>query len=203
MKFQGDVEGAPRAYRLGARAESMARTREAILRSSAEAFWSAPSSDITLETVAEGAGVTVQSILRHFGTKSALVAATVAWQTERVSTTRDPSAVTDASSAVDQLVAHYEEIGDGVLRLLSEERRMPELSAIVEQGRRFHQEWCRTVFSRTLLSLPPGERRVRLAQLVAVCDVYMWKLLRRDARLSRRATGAALLQILQPLVEGD
>jgi hypothetical protein len=38
-----------------------------------------------------------------------------------------------------------------------------------------------------------------VAQLVAVCDVYTWKLLRRDAGLSRTQTRTALLELLEPL----
>jgi hypothetical protein len=44
-------------------------------------------------------------------------------------------------------------------------------------------------------------RRRRLAQLVAICDVYVWKLLRRDARLSRKQTELALIEMLTPLIE--
>jgi hypothetical protein len=36
-----------------------------------------------------------------------------------------------------------------------------------------------------------------------VCDVYTWKLLRRDAGLSRRQTELALLELLGPLLEGS
>jgi len=36
---------------------------------------------------------------------------------------------------------------------------------------------------------------------VAVCDVYTWKLLRRDAGLSRRQTERALVELLEPLTE--
>ncbi|MEA2331317.1 MAG: hypothetical protein QOH58_1455, partial [Thermoleophilaceae bacterium] len=45
------------------------------------------------------------------------------------------------------------------------------------------------------------ERDRRLAQLVAVCDVYTWKLLRRGAGLSRRQTELALAELLEPLLE--
>jgi hypothetical protein len=38
---------------------------------------------------------------------------------------------------------------------------------------------------------------------VAVCDVYVWKLLRRDARLSRDATQEAILELLTPLLEAS
>src|SRR5262249_52553150 len=44
-------------------------------------------------------------------------------------------------------------------------------------------------------------RQRRLAQLVAVCDVYTWKLLRRDAGLSRQQTELALAELLNPLSE--
>ena len=45
------------------------------------------------------------------------------------------------------------------------------------------------------------DRRRRLAQLVSICDVYTWKLLRKDAGLSRRQTELALIELLQPLME--
>src|SRR5215469_11979235 len=40
-----------------------------------------------------------------------------------------------------------------------------------------------------------------MAQIVAVCDVYTWKLLRRDAGLSRPQTELALAELLIPLLE--
>jgi hypothetical protein len=45
------------------------------------------------------------------------------------------------------------------------------------------------------------ERERRLAQFVALCDVYTWKLLRRDARLSRSQTELAMTELLNPLLE--
>ena len=45
------------------------------------------------------------------------------------------------------------------------------------------------------------ERKRRLGQLVAVCDVYVWKLLRHDAGLSRRQTELALVELLNPMTE--
>jgi AcrR family transcriptional regulator len=53
-----------------------------------------------------------------------------------------------------------------------------------------------------VLGLLAEERRRRLAQLVAVCDVYTWKLLRRDRGLSRRETERALVELLEPLTIG-
>jgi hypothetical protein len=93
-------------------------------------------------------------------------------------------------------------MGDRVLKMLAEEERVPRLRAIVDRGRAVHRDWCARVFGHTLADLRGLERERRLAQFVAVCDVYVWKLLRRDAGLSRRQTELALLELLKPMLEG-
>jgi hypothetical protein len=40
-----------------------------------------------------------------------------------------------------------------------------------------------------------------LAQLVAVCDVQVWALLRQASNLSRRQTERALVELIEPLLE--
>ena len=95
---------------------------------------------------------------------------------------------------------HYELQGRNVLRLLAEEHSSPTLAHYVEEGRELHREWCRTVFAPALKPLSGVARERRLAQLVAVCDVYTWKLLRLDSGLSRRQTQIALHELLGPLV---
>jgi len=86
-----------------------------------------------------------------------------------------------------------------VLRLLAEEHRVPGLDVVVDAGRAYHRGWCERVFGSALAGRAGVNRDRRLAQLVAVCDVYTWKLLRRDAGLSRRQTERALVELLEPL----
>ena len=43
----------------------------------------------------------------------------------------------------------------------------------------------------------------RMAQVVAVCDAYTWKRLRRDAGLTPADTETALLELLEPLLEAS
>ena len=79
--------------------------------------------------------------------------------------------------------------------------RSPTVASLVAQGRALHRSWCEQAFATALSILQGGSRRRRLAQLVAVCDVYTWKLLRRDAGLDRRSTELAMVELLTPLLE--
>jgi AcrR family transcriptional regulator len=185
-----------------ARAESAAATGERILDAAVEVFWELPREQITLDEVARRAGVAVQTVIRRFGGGNGLFAAAAEREAEKVRRQRDEAPVGDVAGAVRVLVDHYEAMGDRVLRLLAEEERVPGLRDVADRGRLLHREWCARVFALTLEGRAGVERRRRLAQLVAICDVYSWKLLRRDAGLSRRQTELALVELLDPLLDG-
>jgi AcrR family transcriptional regulator len=191
-----------RPYRMVARAESAAATRERILDAAVEAFWELPGEQVSLDEVARRAGVAVQTVIRRFGGRDGLFAAAAEREAERVRRQRDEAPVGDVPGAVRVLVDHYEAMGDRVLTLLAEEERVPGLREIADRGRVLHRDWCARVFAPALEGRVGAERRRRLAQVVAICDVYTWKLLRRDAGLSRRQTELALLELLEPLLEG-
>jgi AcrR family transcriptional regulator len=184
-----------------ARAEGAAATGERILDAAVATFWERPTDQVSLDDVARRAGVSVQTVIRRFGGRDGLVAAAIERESRRVQAERDPAAVADAPGAVGQLVTHYEAMGDRVLAMLAEEVRNPALRDVAESGRRVHRAWCESVFASALAGLSGSVRERRLAQLVAVCDVYTWKLLRRDAGLGRRETELALQELLEPLLE--
>jgi AcrR family transcriptional regulator len=183
------------------RAESVDQKRTSILDAATAMFWDEPSRELTLEAIAARSGVTVQTVIRHFGGRDGLFEAAVNREFGRVGEERDPRAVSTPAEAIRQLVAHYERTGDQAIRMLAEEHRSPVVAELAERGRIFHREWCEVAFNRTLSRLSGSSRRRRLAQLVAVCDVYTWKLLRRDAALDRRATELAMVELLNPLLE--
>lgn len=191
-----------RGYRMVARAESAAETAERILDAAIAEFWGRPTTDISLDAIAERAGVSVPTIVRRFGGKNELFAAAARREASRVAAERTVPVDGDVADAVAVLVAHYERVGAGVLRLLAESGRVPGLDAIVEQGRTTHREWCETAFVAALRPLRGEARRRRLAQFVAVCDVQTWALLRHVSGLSRRQTEAALVELLEPLTGG-
>jgi AcrR family transcriptional regulator len=189
-----------RPYRMDARARSAEETGQRILDAAVAEFWDRPSAELSLENVAVRAGVSVRTVIRRFGGKEALLAAAVQREMHRTSVERE-TPVGDLEAAVRVLVAHYERIGDKVLKMLAEEHGVDALRPIADQGRRLHRDWCRAVFSPALSGLSAQDRRRRLAQCVAVCDVHTWKLLRRQQGLSRRQTEIALIELLTPMME--
>jgi len=192
-------EATPRAYRMTTRAESARRTGDRILDAVTQLFWERPTDQVVLADVAARAGVTVQTVIRRFGGREGLMAAAV----ERsVASVEEQRRVTpdDAGQAVAHLVEHYEQLGRGVLRLLAAEASSPALSRYADRGRASHRKWCAESFPSALTGLKGIRRARRLAQLVAVTDVYMWKLLRLDAGLSRPQLQLALLELLEPLL---
>jgi AcrR family transcriptional regulator len=176
------AEAGRRPYRMTARAAAAAATGERILDAAAEVFYD--KGDLALDDVAARAGVTVQTVIR------------------RVRDQRDTAAVGDVPAAVRVLADHYEEMGDRVLALLALEDRSAAAAQVVGQGRLLHRAWCERVLAPALAGLDEAARARRLAQLVAVTDVYTWKLLRRDAGLSRDDVELALRELLDPLM-GD
>jgi AcrR family transcriptional regulator len=190
-----------RGYRMEARAAAAAVNAERILDATVEVFWEREGGELSLEEVARRAGVSVRTVIRRFGGRRGLFTAAVDRETERVRAERDEAPVGNVPAAVHILIASYEATGDRMLRALAEEQRVPALAEIVDRGRALHRDWCARVFAPALAHLSGVERARRLAQLVAVCDLYTWKTLRRDALLSRRQTELAMAELLTALLE--
>jgi AcrR family transcriptional regulator len=186
-----------------ARAEAAAATGDRILDAAVQVFWELPTEQVSLGEVARRADVTVQTVIRRFEGREGLMAAAARRESEKVRTQRMQAPIGDVVGAVQVLVEHYEDLGDKVLKMLAEENHAPQLREIADSGREVHRQWCERVFAPALSQLRGQDRERRLAQLVAVCDVYMWKLLRRQAGLSRRQTELALVELLNSLLEAD
>jgi AcrR family transcriptional regulator len=166
------------------RSVAVGQTRDRILRSVVELASEKLSIEIVLDEVATRSGVTVQTILRHFGNKDALFTAAVGFGSAEVEAERI-APVGDVAEAVRVIVDHYELRGDWVMALLGQEASDERIRGVTESGRQLHTEWVTTVFAPQL-SHCAGQQRQTVSHLLAVAtDVYTWKLLRRDRRLTR------------------
>jgi len=194
------MKGATRPYRMTARAVSTARTATAILQAAWELFADRPFAEITLADIADRSGVRTQTVLRRFGDKDAVFAAMFAELGTEVVERRGRVRPNVLDDVVAKLVDNYELSGRLTLKMLAEEATNPAVRDVLAAGRTGHRKWCEQAFSDTLAGLPRAERNRRLAQLVAICDVHTWEVLRVNSGLSKRATKVALIEMLAPLV---
>lgn len=185
-----------RPYRMAARAESVAATRARILDAALEVFSTDDLTEVPLTDLAERAQTTVQTILRHFGTKAGVVDALIRRQSERVAAEREQVPVGDVEAVADYLARHYAVEGDTALRLLAAETRVEAAARAVAAGRAMHRGWVERTFAPWLRRLDGAPRRRRLEQLVAATDVFTWKLMCRDGGLDDRQYRLAVGELL-------
>jgi AcrR family transcriptional regulator len=188
-----------RPYRMRARAEAAEETRRRILDAVIGLHVERYYDQVSLDDVAERAGVTVQTVLRRFGSKDRLIDAASEVVSGRVTSQRGEAPVGDIAGAVENLVDHYEEWGDSVLRLLAQEDRVPAFRRTTDAGRLLHYEWVERTFAPQLSEREGEDRRRLRTEFVAVCDVYFWKILSRDLGLSREQTELALTEMILAL----
>jgi AcrR family transcriptional regulator len=189
-----------RRYRLGRRAVSATANGESILAAARRLFGEARYDQVSLDDVASQAGVTERTVVRRFGSKEQLFRAVGAERAASIRRARDEVPPGDITKAVRLLVGTYEDWGDEVLHLLSQERGLGGVNNTVEAGRRYHAAWVERAFSPLLGELPPAVRRRRIGELVAVTDIYCWKVLRRDVGLSRAEVETSLRDLIGDIV---
>src|SRR4249920_955151 len=96
-----------RTYTMTARAEAADATRARIREALFELGTTRMFTEISLEDVARAAGVSVQTVLRHYGSRAALIESNIDYALGRVAHERvAPEGDVDAALAV--LVDHYE-----------------------------------------------------------------------------------------------
>lgn len=196
-----------RTYVMTARSAKAEATRRRICESVMGLYRERSFNDFTLDDVAALAGTTVQTVLRIFKSKDNLVVEALDMLTRKDSPQMAgrpggfmPSPPGEVAAAVASIYDAYETIGDLVIRHLSEEERNPALKPTLELGRKNHRIWVKEVFAPQLKACSGGSARDQLFQcLIVATDVYVWKVLRRDQRLSRPMAEAAVRQMIAAL----
>lgn len=181
---------------MGRRAEAIAEMRNAIL----EAALEVRDPRVPLADIAARAGVAERTVLRHFGSRDGLVAAAIQEGTARDEAERFAAPAGDVAGVVACLIAHYETHGDWMMRLLAEEGADRQIDKILDNGRAVHWRWVREKLGPLLEDCSGAEHRRRLAQLAAICDIYAWKLMRRDGRLGRSDTERSIRELIEAVV---
>jgi AcrR family transcriptional regulator len=189
-----------RAYSMDIRGKKAAATRERVLEVTQDLF-AAKSTEFTLENVASKAGISVQTVLRAFGSKEKLILD--AMGSFRATVPPRDALPQSVGEAVATLFDDYEVIGDRVIGMLAEEHRIPGLAEVAAEGRTRHRAWVEAALADELGGCPARVRRALVPALLAATDVYVWKLLRRDLGLDRNAAQAAVERLVRGVLIND
>ncbi|TYL52368.1 TetR/AcrR family transcriptional regulator [Agromyces mariniharenae] len=195
-----------RTYDMRGRAAEADRTRARILDAAVALAGEVPLAACTLPAIADRAGVSVQTVLRAYGSRDGLFTAATTRAREQVVAQR-ATPVGDADAALDVLAEHYEAWGDTMLLLLAQESWEPVAAEITATGKLLHRDWVRSVFAPALDPLDAADRDQAVDLLVVATDLYAWKLLRRDRGLDRAATRERMYRlvasVLADIMEGE
>ena len=182
-----------------ARAAGVEKTRRRILDATYALSTERLFTDISLDAVARSAEVSVQTVLRQFGSRAGLIEAT-AEHANRLVTEERQAPPGDLPRAIRVLVDHYELRGDATILMLAQESTDATVAALVEKGRTYHRTWVEDVCAPLLTGWPDESRAAALDLLVVATDVYTWKLLRRDTRLDRAATEERITRLTEAVL---
>jgi AcrR family transcriptional regulator len=181
------------------RARDAARTGERIVEATEALLTTESIADVTLQAIASRSGVTVQTVLRHMGSRDGCFAAVGERLAARVDAQRTGTEPGDVAAAVAALVGHYEAEGRLILNLLSQEGSDDAFArTAAEAGRAYHRAWVVRCFGR----VPPDDL-YGIDALVAATDLYVWKLLRLDLERSTQATEAVITRLVRSILEAS
>lgn len=190
----------PRRYVQTARADAAAESARRVVEAAGSLLMERWYDDVTLDDIAERAGVTARTIQRRFGSKENLAREFFLSVGQENAALRDRVPVGDVDAALSAIVGMYEEMGDAIVRYLTLELRIPLIAEVIAAGRALHRQWVERVFEPLL---PAGDRRSTITLLVVATDVYTWKLVRRDAGHSRRATEELMRRLINEALGPD
>lgn len=181
-----------------ARAQAATATGERLLAAAWRQFATRPFEEVVLREIATEALVTPQTLHARFGTKEELFTAAYAWFGRQETAERPATPTTEVSAAISQLYDRYEQHGQAILRMLSQEERIPAVRKMTDAGRAYHRHWSQTTFKPLLTGLRGARREWRLTAIIIATDLLTWKVLRLDMKLSRNNAEQVVVEMIEP-----
>ncbi|HXP98490.1 MAG TPA: TetR/AcrR family transcriptional regulator [Solirubrobacteraceae bacterium] len=192
-----------RPYKQVARARAQQRTRDALLDSATDAFFEGNWLQASLDSLSAKAGVTKQTLLRHFGSKDGLLVQAVARGASQVRDQRWSVPRGDIPGTVENLLDHYEQWGERSMRIGAWQRGPTMLAMISRAARQFHYDWVEYAFGQWLKPLGGHTRERRRAALITLCDLQTWWVLSHDLELPRSEVRAILIDLIERTLAKD
>lgn len=189
-----------RPYQMSKRAETAAQTERGIFAVTVALWRERPLGDITLEEIAERAGVSTRTIIRRYGSKEGLFETCVKRSSSDMENNRDQATVGDVEDIIHCLLTDYEIHGDAMVRTLAAEDQLDVAKRVLVSGREQHRAWCERMFSPFLPEPADATYEQELIAFIAATELYLWKLLRRDLGHSFSDTRRTFMRLVNGLI---
>ncbi|SFS12290.1 TetR/AcrR family transcriptional regulator [Yoonia litorea] len=194
MKFE------KRRYQQTNRAAAVVKTQRAVMKAFVDLWRQEDLDKVTLQAIADQSGVTVQTIIRHFGSKEGLLDKVIADRASGIEDARQLDADADLRTQIDTLVAHYDADGEAVLRTLAVIHTSPAAAKVVAHGQAFHRQWCHELLALYSGATVDEVTQLELDAVVAATDLLVWKLLRRDLERPADAVAATMTRLVTGII---
>lgn len=153
--------------------------------------------EVTLQGVADEAGVSLKTVVRHFGSKEELLRQ--AMDEARVVEEDNRSVpVGDLDAVCRALAERYEVMAEQIYRMGDVELTYPWLSDWVQMARTSHLDWLAEAFDPWLPAERP-EREDRLMCLFSATEIRSWWAIRQRFDYSPERARAVILRQLRAL----
>ncbi len=189
------------SYKADIQSEVKIRTRQRILDAVRELFLEKWIDQLTLLDISQRAGVTVQTLLRHFDSRELLILTAVDEIDLGGSQCEVVSHQGNLQSIIKALTDYYEIYGLWILRAIAQEDRFSQLNNAITRFRLQHREWVQLSFEVYLRALSPQSRQLLEDQLYSLTEVYLWRIYRIDLGKSREILENTWIRMLRSLLQ--
>lgn len=156
--------------------------------------------EITLNMIADQANVSVQTLFRHFDSRHELIEKSVEHFIQVLQDNGSESQAVSVQSIVDNLLNKYEQSGNWIFRLQSQEKRFPGLTKWNQMWQEIRREWVQYNFMVYLQALSDTNHRELEDLLIGLTDVHFWKAYRHDLGKSLEETRQIWVRVLRAVL---
>ncbi len=187
-----------RKYSMTKRTDSSKKTNDSIIRATENLLANGPLDKVTLPAIAKGANVTVQTVMRHMGSREGCLKAVAKIVAQRIDSQRGHVKPGDIDSAISDLMEHYESDSTLILNLLDQASKGENFAKkMAEKGRRYHRNWVIQLFN----PLVDIKKQENVDALVIATDIYVYKLMRLDMGRSFKKTKSIINYLVRGILE--
>lgn len=178
------------------RAKKVSRNERKIMNAATQLWKDLSIREITLDSIADMAEVSVRTLIRKYGSKEGLIEECIKKDAGEIEKRRNEAEVGNIPNIIDHLMHEYEEFGNAIIRTLAVEDDLKIAKRLVQEGRRYHMNWCAHVFSPFLPEEDEKTYNEKLLSFYAATDLYLWKLIRKDLQQSKESCKAVYLNLI-------